>query len=75
MALLGSLLVPTAPVRPGVRGLMIRRPSPDQMPEQAAHFGNSERQQVGFEIERAFFFPRPRHGGSLPDKHAPASPA
>ena len=74
MAAAGALLVTSAPVRPGARGLVIRRPGPDQMPEQAAHFGNGERQQVDFEIERAFF-PRPRHGGSPPDKHALASPA
>src|SRR4051812_16992263 len=74
MALAGSLLVVAAPARPGTRGLTIRRLGPDQMPEQAAHFGYGERQEIGFEIPHAFF-PRPRRSGSRRDRHAPASPA
>src|SRR4051794_20870161 len=74
MALAGSLLMPAAPARPGARGLTIRRLGPDQMPEQAAHFGYGERQEIGFEIHHAFF-PRPRRSGSRRDRHAPASPA
>ena len=56
MALLcpGLLLVAAAPARPGARGLGVRRPSPNQMPEQAAYFGHGERRQVGFEIDRTF---------------------
>src|SRR5215213_10497094 len=74
MALAGSLLVPAAPVRPGARRLAIRWPGPDQTPEQAAHFGYGERQEIGFEIDHAFF-PRPQCGGPRRDRHAPASPA
>src|SRR3954452_8561423 len=74
MALSGSLLMPAAPARPETGGLGVNRPGPDQVPEQAAHFRHGERQQVGFEIDRAFF-PRPRCSGSRRDRHAPASPA
>ena len=74
MAFPGSLLVAAAPVRPGVCGLVVRWPGPDQMPHQAAHLGHGERQQIGFEIDHAFF-PRPRRSGARRDRHAPASPA
>ena len=74
MAFPGSLLVAAAPVRPGVCGLVVRWPGPDQMPQQAAHLGHGERQQIGFEIDHAFF-PRPRRSGARRDRHAPASPA
>src|SRR5215213_9550568 len=70
----GPLLVAAAPARPGAGGLMIRRSGPDQMPQQAPHVGHGERQEIGREIDRAFF-PRPQHGGSPRDRHAPASPA
>src|SRR3954470_9677153 len=74
MAFPGSLLVPTTPARPCACNLGIRRPGPNQMPEQASHFGHGEGQEIGFEIERVFF-PRPQHDGSRRDRHAPASPA
>ena len=74
VALAGSLLVAAAPARPGARGFAIRRPGPDRMPEQAAHFGYGERQQIGVEVDHALF-PRPRHSGARRDRHAPASPA
>src|SRR5256885_11510230 len=73
MAFAGSLLMPAAPARPEVGGLAVRRPGPDQVPEQTAHFRHGERQQVGFEIDRAFF-PRPRYSGSRRDRRVPASP-
>jgi hypothetical protein len=38
-----SLLMAAAPVRPGARGLGLRQPGPDQMPEQATQFGHGER--------------------------------
>ena len=74
MALAGTLLMPATPARPGACGLGVRRPGPDQMPEQASHFRHGERQQIGLEIERAFF-PRRRRSGLRRDRHAPASPA
>ena len=74
VALPGSLLVPAAPARPGARGRGVRRSSPDQMPQHASHFGDGERQQIGFEIDRAFF-PRPRCSEARRDRRAPASPA
>ena len=72
MAFAGSLLMPAAPARPEVGGLAVRRLGPDQVPEQTAHFRHGERQQVGFEIDRAFF-PRPRYSGSRRDRRVPAS--
>src|SRR4051812_31970791 len=74
MALAGPLLMPAAPARPEAGGLAVRRLGPDQVPEQTAHFLHGERQQIGFEIDRAFF-PRPQRGGARRDRHAPASPA
>src|SRR6478752_1706334 len=74
MALPGALLVSAAPARPGACSLGIRRPGPNQMPEQASYFGHGEGQEIGFEIERVFF-PRPQYDGSRRDRHAPASPA
>src|SRR4051794_30613564 len=47
VALAGSLLVAASPARPSAPGFAIRRLSPDQMPEQAAHLGYGERQQIG----------------------------
>jgi hypothetical protein len=74
MALPGALLVPAAPARPGACSFGIRRAGPNQMPEQASHFGHGERQEIGFEIDYAFF-PRPQYDGSRRDRRAPASPA
>src|SRR6476646_9898354 len=74
MAFPGSLLVPTTPARPCACNLGIRRPGPNQMPEQASHFRHGEGPEIGFESERVFF-PRPQHDGSRRDRHAPASPA
>src|SRR3954454_5817856 len=74
MAFAGPLLMPAAPVRPEAGGLTVRRLGPDQVPEQTAHFLHGERQQIGFEIDHAFF-PRPQRGGARRDRHAPASPA
>jgi hypothetical protein len=73
MASAGSLLMAATPARPGACGLGVRRPGPDQMPEQASHFRHGDRQQIGLEIERAFF-PRRWRGGLRRDRHAPASP-
>ena len=73
MALAGSLLMAAAPARPEAGGLAVRRLGPDQVPEQTAHFRHGERQQIGVEIDHAFF-PRPQRGGARRDRHAPASP-
>jgi len=73
MASAGSLLMAATPARPGACGLGVRRPGPDQQPEQASHFRHGDRQQIGLEIERAFF-PRRWRGGLRRDRHAPASP-
>src|ERR671915_105343 len=73
MTLAGSLLMAAAPARPEAGGLAVRRLGPDQVPEQTAHFRHGERQQIGVEIDHAFF-PRPQRGGARRDRHAPASP-
>ena len=73
MASASSLLVAATPARPGACGLGVRRPGPDQQPEQASHFRHGDRQQIGLEIEHAFFSRRWR-GGLRRDRHAPASP-
>ena len=73
MASAGSLLMAATPARPGACGLGVRRPGPDQQPEQASHFRHGDRQQIGLEIEHAFF-PRRWRGGLRRDRHAPASP-
>jgi hypothetical protein len=70
----GPLLVAAAPARPGAGGLMIRWSGPDQMPQQAAQFGHGERQEIGREIDGAFF-PRRQCSEARQDRHAPASPA
>src|SRR4051794_30992787 len=72
MALSGPLLMPAAPARPEAGGIAVWRLGPDQVPQQAAHFRHGERQQVGFEIDHAFFS-RPRRSGSRRDRHAHAS--
>lgn len=74
MAFAGPLLMPAAPARPEAGGLAVRRLGPDQVPEQTAHFRHGERQQIGGEIDRAFF-PRQRCSKARQDRRGPASPA
>jgi hypothetical protein len=74
MAFPGPLLVPAAPARPGAGSRMVRRSAPDQVPQQAAHFRHGERQQIGLEIECAFF-PLRLCSEARQDRRGPASPA
>jgi hypothetical protein len=57
MALAGPLLMPAAPAQPEAGGLAVKRLGPDQVPEQTAHFRHGERQQIGVEVDHAFFPP------------------
>src|SRR3954468_20943659 len=74
MAFAGPLLMPAAPARPEAGGLAVRRLGPDQVLEQTAHFRHGERQQIGVEVDRAFF-PRLPRWGPRRARHARASQA
>src|SRR3954468_2701687 len=47
----GALLVSPPPVRPGEDATGIGRPCPDETPDEPAHLGNREGQQVCREVE------------------------